>query len=426
MRATARTWVSGIIAGAGLMTACSGNRPPGDIEVIEVSDRVRSLHDRAITMDTHVDINPANFTTERNYATRLSTQVDLVKMEEGGLDAAFLIVYVGQQQDFTPAGFARAHEQAMAKFTAIHRLVKELAPDRAELALTAADVRRIHASGKRTILIGVENAYPIGDDITNIKKFYDLGARYMSLAHNGHNQLSDSNTGEADGVWRHNGLSALGRQAIVEMNRLGIMVDISHPSKEANRQAIALSRAPVIASHSAARALANHSRNLDDDELLAVARNGGVVQAVAFNTYVRVPPPDSPERRAALAALRREFDLTPEGSTTVQRLSSERRGEYQARLTELNQKFPPPPRATVNDFVDHIDHMVKLIGIDHVGISSDFDGGGGVTGWSNASETTNVTKELVQRGYSDSDIEKLWGGNLLRVMEKVEEVARRF
>jgi len=412
--------------GAAMISGCGGNPSPGGMAAVDpgLLARATAIHERAITMDTHVDINAANFTPERSYATRLMTQVDLVKMEEGGLDAAFLVVYVGQQQDFTPAGFARAQGQAMQKFEAIHRLVKELAPDRAELALTAADVRRIEASGKRAILIGVENGYSLGEDIGNVKRFYDLGARYMSLAHNGHNHLSDSNTGERDNVWRHNGLSPLGRQVIEEMNRVGIMVDISHPSKEANRQAMEISRAPVIASHSAARALARSSRNLEDDELRMLARNGGVVQTVAFNSYVKDPEPDSPERTRAISELRKEFNVQPEGTSSVQALPAERRTEYMGLMQELNQKFPPPPRATVSDFVDHIDHIVKLIGIDHVGISSDFDGGGGVTGWNNASESLNVTVELVRRGYTEEQIAKLWGGNLLRVMERVEQVAR--
>jgi membrane dipeptidase len=414
----------GSALGAAVLLGCGGNPAPPATPDPALIERARGIHARAITMDTHVDINAANFTPERSYATRLPTQVDLVKMEEGGLDAAFLVVYVGQQQDFTAAGYARAQGQAMQKFEAIHRLVKELAPARAELALTAADVRRIHAAGKRAILVGVENAYPIGEDLGNIQRFYDLGARYMSLAHNGHNHLSDSNTGERDNTWRHNGLSALGRQAVQEMNRLGIMVDISHPSKEANRQTMELSRAPVIASHSSARALANSSRNLDDDELRMLQRNGGVVQTVAFNSYVRIPPPDSPERVAALADLRREFNVAPQGTSSVQALPEERRAEYQSLLQELNRKFPPAPRATVADFVDHIDHIVRLIGIDHVGISSDFDGGGGVVGWNDASETLNVTIELLRRGYTEEQITKLWGGNLLRVMERVEQVAR--
>ena len=229
--------------------------------------KARAIHDRVIALDTHVDINPSNFTADTNYTQRLRTQVDLVKMEEGGLDAVFLIVFVGQANDFTPAGYERAMASAMAKFDAIHRLAEQIAPNRVAIAYTAADVRRIAASGKKVALIGVENGYPLGEDIANVKKFYDLGGRYLSLAHNGHSQLSDSNTGERDGVWKWNGLSPLGKQVIAELNRVGIMVDVSHPSKESMMQTVALSKAPIIASHSAVRALCNHSRNMDDEQL---------------------------------------------------------------------------------------------------------------------------------------------------------------
>ena len=241
--------------------------------------RARAIHERVLTLDTHVDISPANFRLGApNYGEMLPrTQVDLVKMEQGGLDAAFLIVYVGQSDDLSAAGFARAHEQAMEKFAAVHRLVDSIAPGRAELALTAADAHRIHDSGKRVILIGVENGFPIGADVTNVARFHELGGRYMSLAHNGHSQLSDSNTGERDGVWLHNGLSDLGREVIREMNRVGMMIDISHPSKQSMMQTLELTRAPIIASHSGARALCDHSRNLDDEQLRALAANGGVL-----------------------------------------------------------------------------------------------------------------------------------------------------
>ncbi|HEV8598396.1 MAG TPA: dipeptidase [Gemmatimonadales bacterium] len=380
--------------------------------------KARGIHERVLTLDTHVDINPANFTAERNYTQRLPNQVNLPKMEEGGLDAVFFIVYVGQRDDFTPEGYARAHTAALEKFAAIHRLAEQFAPDRIGLARTAADVRRIYASGKKVALIGIENGYPLGTDITNVKKFYDLGGRYLSLAHNGHSQLSDSNTGERDGVWLHNGLSPLGREVIAELNRVGIMVDISHPSKQSMLQTVALSKAPIIASHSAVRALCDHSRNLDDEQLLALKKNGGVAQLVAFSSYVKCGP-ESPERQQAIAALRQKYGATPGGAQGVS--DSVRAAERRA----LDEKYPPPPRATVKDFVDHIDYAVKLIGLDHVGISSDFDGGGGVDGWSDASETFNVTLELVRRGYSEEQIGKLWSGNLLRVMEAVERVAKR-
>ncbi len=379
--------------------------------------RARGIHERVLTLDTHVDINPSNFTAERNYTQRLPNQVNLPKMEEGGLDAAFFIVFVGQRNEFTPEAYASAHAAALEKFAAIHRLAEQIAPDRIGLALTAADVRRIYASGRKVALIGIENGYPLGTDLANVKKFYDLGGRYLSLAHNGHSQLSDSNTGERDSVWMHHGLSPLGREVIAELNRVGIMVDISHPSKQSMLQTVALSKAPIIASHSAVRALCNHSRNLDDEQLRALKKNGGVAQLVAFSSYVKCGP-ESPERQRAIAALREKYGAAPGGAQSVP--DSVRAAERRA----LDEKYPPPPRATIKDFVDHIDYAVKLIGLDHVGISSDFDGGGGVEGWSDASETFNVTLELVRRGYSEEQIGKLWSGNLLRVMEAVERVAR--
>jgi membrane dipeptidase len=421
--------------------------------------KARAIHEKVITLDTHVDINPSGFTAERNYTQRLDTQVNLPKMVEGGLDAVFLIVYVGQPSlqttpdAFEPSGYQRAYRAAVEKFDAVHRLAKTIAPDRIGLALTAADVRRIAASGRKVALIGVENGYPLGTSIARVKEFYDRGARYMSLAHNGHSQLSDSNTGETEG-WKWNGLSPFGRQVIAEMNRVGIMVDVSHPSKASMMQALQISRAPIIASHSAARALCNHSRNLDDEQLLALKKNGGVVQTVAFAAYVKGT--DTPERAAALEGLRREFGLpagtplggragrggrgrgaagaaAPTGVPAAQgrgraggalaQLDDERRAELDQRVAAINRQYPPLPRATVKDFVDHIDYIVRKIGIDHVGISSDFDGGGGIDGWGDASETFNVTLELVRRGYTEAQIEKIWSGNLLRVMDQVAKVA---
>ena len=225
--------------------------------------KAQGIHDRVIALDTHDDINAADFTPERNYTQDLGNQVNLPKMIKGGLDAAFFIVYVGQGP-LTSEAYDNAYKQAVEKFDAIHRLTEKIAPDKIELALTAADVRRINKAGKKVALVGVENGYPLGDASTavkRVKEFYDRGARYLSLAHNGHSQLADSNTGEATGEWMHNGLSDLGKQVVAEMNRVGIMVDLSHPSKQSNLQAIALSKAPVIASHSAARALCDHSRD---------------------------------------------------------------------------------------------------------------------------------------------------------------------
>ena len=218
-------------------TVTAQEPPAGAQDDAALVAKARAIHDRVIALDTHDDINPANFTAERNYTQDLGNQVNLPKMLKGGLDVSFLIVYVGQNrtpEGFTAAGFDNAYKQASEKFDAIHRLTKEMAPNQIELALTSADVRPDQQAGKKVAMIGVENGYSLGDETTaiaRIKEFQERGARYLSLAHNGHSQLADSNTGEADGVWLHNGLSPLGKQVIAELNRVGIMVDISHPSK---------------------------------------------------------------------------------------------------------------------------------------------------------------------------------------------------
>jgi len=398
--------------------------------------RAREIHKRALTVDTHVDISPANFTAERNYTQRLDTQLNLPKMFEGGLDAVFFSVFVGQTREaqnpeaFKPSGYERAYKAAVEKFDAIHRLAEQIVPDQIELAPTAAEVRRIHAAGKKVALIGVENGYSIGEEIGRVKEFYDRGARYMSLSHNGHSQLADSHTGERDG-WKWNGLSPLGKQAIAEMNRVGLMIDVSHASKASMMQSVALSKAPVIASHSAARALCDVSRNMDDEQLLALKKNGGVIQVFAYRSFIKTQKPDSPERAAAVAALRKEVGL-PEpaagqrepGRNALVKLTPALRANYDKKLAEIDKRYPGDPSATVKDFADHIDYAVKLIGIDHVGIASDFEGGGGVTGWDDAGETFSVTLELVRRGYTEEQIAKLWGGNLLRVMDEVQRIAR--
>ena len=393
--------------------------------------KAKEIHENVITLDTHVDINTQNFTAERNYTQRLNTQVDLPKMNEGGLDVAFLIVYTGQDT-LSEEGYAKAYENADDKFNAIHRLTKEIAPDQIELATTSEDVRRIVASGKKVAMIGVENAYPVGTDLGRIKEFAERGATYMSLSHNGHSQFSDSNTGERDSVWLHDGLSDLGREAIKEMNKWGIMIDLSHPSKKANMETMRLSKAPVIASHSSARAMNDVSRNLDDEELMMLKDNGGVVQTVAFRSYV-----DSEKHskyneayNAAIAKVAEENDFEIMSRRDIRDMEPEKRDAYYDRYLEIREMAEPEiakaskknPSVNVADFVDHIDYMVNLIGIDHVGISSDFDGGGGVEGWMDASETFSITLELVKRGYSEEQIEQLWSGNLLRVLDEVQEI----
>jgi membrane dipeptidase len=452
------------VASAGLFfsMARTGLAQPSDAALIA---KAKQIHARVLKLDTHNDIDPANFTPDCNYTMRLTTQVNLPKMIEGGMDVSFMIVYVGQGP-LTPEGFDSAYRQAIAKFDAVHRLTEKIAPDQIGLALTTAEVVALHKKNLRIAVLGIENGYPIGNDIKRVKEFYDRGGRYMSLAHNGNSQLADSNTGETEGYLYNNGLSPLGREVIAEMNRLGMMVDLSHPSKGANMEAIRLSKAPVIASHSGVRALADVSRNMDDEQLLALKKNGGVIQVVGFASYVKT---DSKERVDALAKLREEFGLAPQagrggrgfgggrgrgdevtnracpvestsglstqgggrgagrgrGNAGLDALSAARRAEYDKRLAEIDAKLPPAGRATVKDFVNHIDYAVKLIGIEHVGISSDFDGGGGVEGWNSAAEAFNVTLELVRRGYTEEQIGKLWSGNLLRVWGEIERVSQK-
>jgi len=423
-----------------LAAACAAPEEGPASDEAGLMERAREIHERVITIDTHVDIRASNFTPETNYMQNIpGTQVDLPTMEEGGLDVAWLIVYTGQGL-LTEEGYASAYENADEKFEAIHLLVDDIAPGRIGLATTSDEVRALQAEGRKVAMIGVENAYPIGTDLSRIAAFHDRGARYMSLSHNGHSQFSDSNTGERDGEWMYGdgvttGLSELGRQALAEMNRVGIMVDVSHPSKGAFMEMAELSEAPLMASHSSARALNDHSRNLDDEQLRLLAETGGVVQTVAFQSYL-----DAEKNTAHNEALRdlraeiadeMEFEslsrgeqqlLSPEefeAYLEAQRLYDE---AVDARASEVFEVAPP---VDVADFVDHIDYMVELIGLDHVGISSDFDGGGGVYGWDDASETFAVTLELVRRGYSEEEIASLWGGNLLRVLDETQAVAQR-
>ncbi len=337
----------------------------------ELITLARGIHERVMTLDTHSDI-PLNFATSEFMPGVAEAQVNLDTMESGGLDASFLIVYVGQGER-TEAGYLAAKADALAKFDAIHRMTDFLYPERIGLATTAAEAVAIHAQGKMVALIGIENGYVIGKDISLLEEFRNRGARYMTLVHNGHNDIGDSaqpqvrlNNVEAE----HGGLSDFGKDVVTELYRLGILVVISHVSRATMLQATRLSRAPVIASHSSVTSRFDHPRNMNDEQLLALRDNGGVVQIVAFNAYLK------------------------EGGA-----------------------------ATVADFVDHIDYAANLIGVEHVGISSDFGGGGGVAGWNDAAETFNVTLELVRRGYTEEQIGLIWGGNVLRILEVAEQVA---
>ena len=365
---------------------------------VAIQQRAQLIHLKTTTLDTHNDIDVKNFTDSLNYSQNTDTQVNLPKMQAGALDVSWFIVYT-KQGDLTPEGYKKAADNAQSKFDAIHRLTEIYAPTKIGLATTSIEVKSLRKMSKKVAMIGVENAYPIGLDTASVKRYFDMGARYMSLAHNGHNQFSDSNTGEFDNTAKHGGISDLGKQLIEKMNYYGIMVDISHPSKEAIRQTIAHSKAPVIASHSSARALSDHPRNLDDQQLQWVKESGGVVQTVALAAFVN---------KEKAAAYKKAKD-------SILKI------DPKASLETIKKSTPP---VNVSDFVDHIDYIKNKIGIDHVGISSDFDGGGGIEGWRDASQTYNITLELVRRGYSEQEIGKIWSGNLLRVLDRTQEVAK--
>ena len=397
----------------------------------EILDRAKEIHNRILVLDTHVDINVANFTANNNYTEDLGNQVNLPTMEAGGMDVAWFIVYTAQGP-LTAEGYKNAYKNAISKFEAIHRLTNEIAPDRIGLALNSSEARALHRLGKKVAMIGVENAYPLGKDISRVKEFYDRGARYMSLSHNGHSQFCDSNTGEKDSLWVDRGVSNLGKQVIAQMNKLGMMIDVSHPSKQSIKDMIALSKAPIIASHSSARALCDHSRNLDDEQLEWMKSNGGVIQTVAFSSYINSEKHDaySSVLNEKVESLAKTKGVKMISRDQIRNLDATEREiyikQYRAIVKEAKQLMSnlEPKPVDVADYVDHIDYLVKKIGIAHVGISSDFDGGGGIYGWSDASETLNVTAELLKRGYSENEIAQLWGGNLLRVLDKVEVVAK--
>ena len=377
-----------------LFTNCAENSEQKEVAIQQTA---QLIHLKTTILDTHNDIDVKNFTDSLNYSQDTDTQVNLPKMQAGALDVAWFIVYT-KQGDLTPQGYKKAADNAQSKFDAIRRLTQVYAPTKIGLATNSKEVDSLRKMGKKVAMIGVENAYPIGLDTASVKRYYDMGARYMSLAHNGHNQFSDSNTGEFDNTVKHGGISDLGKQIIDKMNYYGIMVDISHPSKEAIRQTIAHSKAPVIASHSSARSLSDHPRNLDDEQLEWVKESGGVVQTVALAAFVNKEK-DAAHKKAKDSLLK----IDPKAS-----------------LETIKNSTPP---VNVSDFVDHIDYIKNKIGIDHVGISSDFDGGGGIEGWQDASQTYNITLELVRRGYNEQEIGKIWSGNLLRVLDRTQEVA---
>jgi len=363
------------------------------------------IHQRVLTLDTHADapimLQKEGFDVgERHDTKKDGSQIDFPRMKDGGMDAMFFAVYTAQGPR-TPAGHARAKENALHQFELIHQALKAH-PELAKLATTPANAYRIEKAGKRAVFIGMENGYPIGDDLAMLKTYYDLGCRYITLTHFANNLIGDSST-DPDGPI-YGGLSDFGKRVVSEMNRLGILIDVSHVADSTFYDVMTLSKAPVIASHSNARALCDFPRNMTDEMIKLIASKGGVVQVNFVSDYLRQP---SEAHRAAKTQMRMAFvgkSPTPEMRAKM------------AVKSDSVAKVYASERASLADIVNHIDHIVKLTSIDHVGIGSDFDGGGGVNGLEDVSEIENLTAELVRRGYSEKDIAKIWGGNLLRVL----------
>ncbi|MDX2237273.1 MAG: dipeptidase [Hyphomonadaceae bacterium] len=368
------------------------------------------VHDRTLVLDAHVDL-PAPYDWNGAAAPAPTGQDDasIDLLRAGGVDAAIVSVFVPQGPR-TPEAYARARAEADAKLDAILALASNN-PGRVEIARTPRDVRRIAGAGRTAIVVGLLNVYPFGEDVGEIARLHARGVRVLGFTHAGNNAFADSSRPQPrDQAGEHGGLSPLGRAAVAEANRLGILLDVSQLSTPALLQTVALSRAPVIASHSGVRGRVDSPRNLTDEELDAIRAKGGVVGVVAFSSYLRATPP---EVQAQIREIRARYGAVNgyEGLTAEQR-------QAMGRETQALQ-----PRATVSEFVDSIDYAIRRIGVDHVAIASDFNHGGGVEGWRNAGEARAVTAELLRRGYSNADIAKLWSGNVLRVLGQAQALA---
>ena len=379
----------------------------------ELIKKALEIHERVLTVDTHTD---TPFMLERkgydvgkmNDYKKRGGRVDYPRMKKGGLDAVFFAVFLGQGKRDKESN-EKVKKRALYLFGLIHKNIKKY-PELAELGLRSNDAALIEKKGKRTIYIGIENGYPVGREIRNIKKYYDLGARYITLCHTKNNDICDSSTDKEE----HGGLSEFGKKVVAEMNRLGMIIDVSHISDKAFYDVVKYSKTPVIASHSCARAICDNPRNLSDDMLKKLAENDGVIQLCILSDYVKKIEQD-PKRVIAYKKLRKKYK-------NYGQLSKEKKALAMKEWMGLGRKYPAK-LATVSDAVDHIDHIVKVIGIDHVGIGTDFDGGGGLKDCVDASQLGNITIELVRRGYTEEQIRKIWGGNFFRVFKKIENLS---
>jgi membrane dipeptidase len=378
-----------------------------------------AIHDRLLTIDSHVDIGPGYGTARLDPGVINGAQVDLPSMRMGGLDAGFFIVYT-PQGELTEDGYAAAVAAAEEKYRGILRMLRANA-DTIALATTADEVEALNAEGKLIALIGIENGYPLGTTPEEVAESVALwagrGARYVSITHFGHNQFGgSSNPSDARGDGDDPGLSDLGRALVAALNDRGIMVDVSHVGPRTTADVMAASRAPVIASHSTAWAVHDNPRGLADAQLRAIRDAGGVAQITAYRSYLAEI---DPRITAALGILRERLGLASEADFGAS--SPETLAEYRREAARIRATFDD---VTLARFLDHVDHAVQVAGIDHVGLSGDFDGGGGVEGWDNAADSPNVTAAMLERGYSEADLAKIWGGNLLRVMREVQAAAR--
>ena len=382
---------------------------------LNLEEHAQKIHNNFLTVDSHSDtplglMTPGFDISQRHNYLETGTRVDFPRMKEGGMDAMFFAVFLGQGKRDSASNL-KAKIRAEMIFDSIHENLNRY-PELAQLALSPEDAYSIKKSGKRAVFMGIENGYPIGNDLSLIKHFYNRGARYITLCHTRNNDICDSSN---DSVV-FGGLSDFGKKVIDEMNRVGMMIDVSHISDASFYDVIERSKTPVIASHSCARALCDSKRNLTDSMLVKLAENGGVIQMCILSAYVIKTPPNL-QRDSAEAAMRIKYrnfqDLTDE----EMKLASQ-------EWHENERKFPET-LATVSDAVNHIDHIVKIAGINHVGIGTDFDGGGELEDCRDVSQMKNITIELLRRGYSDEDIGKIWGGNLMRVMNEVAKKAEK-
>ncbi len=371
------------------------------------------LHHNIFTIDTHTDtplrMDRDGFDISKHHTGHYhqTGQVDLPRMKAGGMDAIFFAAFVGQRAR-TPENNHYARKRVDHLISLTTAMCTDY-PDRIRMATTSADGINNDNNGLLSAYMGIENGFAIGNDINNIQRFYDMGVRYITLCHTKNNDICDSSNDSIE----HNGLSRFGVLVVREMNRIGMIVDVSHLSDVAFYDVIQHSKVPVFASHSCARAICDNPRNLTDEMLLALARNKGVLQMCVFTEYVKTPQPN-PGREQAHDAIRQKYGPWEDVTDSVIKEA------YTKEWYDVD-KTHPREMATVADFVDHIDHVVKLISIDYVGIGTDFDGGGGITNCMDVSQMPNITIELVKRGYSDEDIKKIWGGNFIRVFQAVED-----